>query len=160
MKKIIIYTILIFLVIVVGFLIINSYIYNDKQIDYKQPEIIETSTIYSDSGYVYFGNEAKGDLNGDGTDDSAFILTKDEGGSGTFYYVGVVFKNSDGYLKTNTIFLGDRIAPQTTEIRDGVVIVNYADRKKDEPMTARPSIGVSGYFKALNGVLAPVDPLE
>src|SRR5882672_11178341 len=35
----------------------------------------------------YFGNEAVGDLNGDGIDDIAFLLTQEGGGSGTFYYV-------------------------------------------------------------------------
>src|SRR6185369_15214943 len=34
----------------------------------------------------YFGNEAIGDLNGDGVSDVAFILTQTSGGSGTFYY--------------------------------------------------------------------------
>ena len=33
----------------------------------------------------YFGNEAAGDLNGDGVPDVAFILTQTTGGSGTFY---------------------------------------------------------------------------
>ena len=33
-----------------------------------------------------FGNEVRQDLDGDGRDDVAFILTQDGGGSGTFYY--------------------------------------------------------------------------
>ena len=95
----------------------------------------------------YFGNESKGDLNGDGTEDIAFLLTQDGGGSGTFYYVVVALKFNDKYRGTNAILLGDRIAPQTTEIRDGEVIVNYADRNVGEPMTARPSMGISKYLK-------------
>jgi hypothetical protein len=35
-------------------------------------------------------SEAKGDLNGDGQEDIAFLLTSDRGGSGTFYYVQLV----------------------------------------------------------------------
>lgn len=95
----------------------------------------------------YFGNEVKADLNGDGTEDVAFLLTQDNGGSGTFFYVAAALKTEDGYGGTNAVFLGDRIAPQTTEFRDGEVIVNYAERKPGEPMTARPSIGVSKYLK-------------
>ena len=98
----------------------------------------------------YFDNEAVGDLNGDGVPDSAFILTQHSGGSGTFYYVVAALKSSGGYMGTNGILLGDRIAPQTTQIKNGQVIVNYADRKAGEAMAATPSIGVSKYFK-VNG---------
>ena len=96
----------------------------------------------------YFGNDAKGDLNGDGIPDLAFILTQTSGGSGTFYYVvGAIQNVSGGYAGTDGVLLGDRIAPQTTEIRDGKVIVNYVDRAPGEPMTALPSLGKSIWLK-------------
>ena len=34
----------------------------------------------------YFGSEVRGDLNGDGREDVAFLLTQQSGGSGTFFY--------------------------------------------------------------------------
>ncbi len=95
----------------------------------------------------YFGNDATGDLNGDGRPDVGFILTQTTGGSGTFYYAVAALNMADGYHGTNAILLGDRIAPQTTEIKDGQLIVNYADRKPDEPMTATPSVGITKYLK-------------
>ena len=98
----------------------------------------------------YFGNEVKGDFNRDGREDVAYLFTEDGGGSGTFYYVTV--KLADG-KELNSVLLGDRIAPQTTEFRDGIIIVNYAERKLDEPMTARPSVGVSAYFKVVGNKL-------
>ena len=98
----------------------------------------------------YFGNEVFADLNQDGLNDVAFLITEDNGGSGTFYYIVAAIKTFDGYLGTNAILIGDRIAPQTIEFKDGKIIVNYADRKLDEPMTTQPSIGVSRYFK-ING---------
>ncbi len=104
----------------------------------------------------YFGNEATGDLNNDGAPDVAFLLTQSRGGSGTFYYVVAAVKTKDGYLGTNAILLGDRIAPQTTELRDGSLVVNYADRKPGEPMTTSPSLGVSKYLKVENGKLTVV----
>src|SRR3989344_2933686 len=101
----------------------------------------------------YFGNEVRGDLNGDGLEDVAFLFTQNSGGSGTFYYVAAALGSDKGYIGTNAVLLGDRIAPQTTEFRDGEVMVNYADRAPGEPMTAKPSVGVSKYLKILNGAL-------
>lgn len=95
----------------------------------------------------YFGNQASGDLNGDGIYDLGFLITQDGGGSGTFFYVVVAIKTSTGYKTTNAYLLGDRIAPQTTQIVGQELVVNYAERKPGEPMTAQPSIGVSKYFK-------------
>lgn len=89
----------------------------------------------------YFGNEATGDLNGDGMDDVAFLLVQDGGGSGSFFYVVAALKTSAGWQGSDAVFLGDRIAPQTTQIQNGVIVVNYADRKAGDPMTAAPSEG-------------------
>src|SRR3989338_2422318 len=108
----------------------------------------------------YFGNDAMGDLNGDTTPDVAFILTQDSGGSGTFYYVVAALKTSDGYQGTNAVLLGDRVAPQTTEIKSGELIVNYADRKASEPLTAAPSVGVSKYLQVQGTMLTEVQPVE
>ncbi len=101
----------------------------------------------------YFGNNATGDLNGDGKDDIAFLLTQNSGGSGTFYYIAALLSSSNGYVGTNAVFLGDRIAPQTTQIREGQLTVNYADRKQGEPMVTKPSVGISKYFIVQSGIL-------
>lgn len=91
----------------------------------------------------YFGNEAKGDLNGDGLEDVAFLVTEDTGGSGLFYYVVVALKTEAGYKTTNAFLVGDRIAPQSTEIYSDSkeLHVNFAERKVGEPMTTSPSVG-------------------
>lgn len=104
----------------------------------------------------YFGNDAMGDLNGDGRPDVAFLLTVSGGGSGTFYYVVAALQGIDSYAGTNAVFLGDRIAPQTTEIQNDEIIVNYADRKSDEPMTVQPSVGVSKHLRVSGTTLEEV----
>jgi hypothetical protein len=101
----------------------------------------------------YFGNEARGDLNGDGLADVGFLVTQNAGGSGTFYYAVVTLQLKNGYEGTNAVLLGDRIAPQTTELRNGELTVNFADRRPGEPMTTPPSVGVSKYFKVVSGSL-------
>ena len=89
----------------------------------------------------YLGNEATGDLNGDGQEDRAFWITQDAAGTGTFYYVVVALKNGQGYTTTNAFRVGDRIAPQSMQIRSEAreLHVNFADRKRGEPMTTPPS---------------------
>ena len=113
-------------------------------------------TLKNSTSTKYFGNEVKGDFNGDGLEDVAFLLTQDSGGSGTFFYIVVALREGDGFLGINGIFLGDRIAPQTTELKNGEIVVNYADRRPDEPMTATPSVGVSRYFKVVDNKLAEI----
>jgi hypothetical protein len=186
MKKTIIALIIISLLIIGIWLVYSSGGYNLKTKTAATKDKIGTSTIYSfkDATYIvggqpvtlvnglaekeiepgsasrqitrYFGNEAIGDLNGDGKADVAFLLTQDNGGSGTFFYVAVALRADNGYQGTNAIFLGDRIAPQTTQIENGELIVNYADRNPGEPFSVRPSLGVSKYLKISNDQLAEV----
>lgn len=105
----------------------------------------------------YFGNETKGDFNNDGVEDAAFLITRNSGGSGIFYYVAALVSNGSDLVTTNTLLIGDRIAPQTTEYRDGLIIVNYADRKPEEPYSTSPSVGVSRYYKVVGNDLREVN---
>ncbi len=140
-----------------SFFAFNSYIYNEKQ--------AVTAENYQDAGYLingervtiggetqYFGNELVTDVDADGRDDVVFLLTHNPEGSGTFYYVVAALHTEDGYLGSDGYLLGDRIAPQTTELSQNprhrnVIVVNYADRAPGEPMTTRPSMGKSVYLK-------------
>lgn len=100
----------------------------------------------------YFGNELKTDLDGDGLEDVAFILTQERGGSGTFYYAVAARNTAQGFVGSDGYLLGDRIAPQNTNVSQNprhkyVVVFNYADRAAGEPMTTAPSVGKSVYLK-------------
>jgi hypothetical protein len=105
-----------------------------------------------------FGAPVLGDVNGDGVNDAAVILVQTGAGSGTFYYAAVALATSSGTssagtVGTNAILLGDRIAPDTTQIANGIITVNYADRKPTDPMSTPPSIGVSKYLVVAGTVL-------
>lgn len=95
----------------------------------------------------YFGNDVEGDIDGDGDIDRVFIMTQSGSGTGTFYYLVGAINDGNKFHGTNAVYIGDRIAPQTTEFRNNIVIVNFADRMPDEPMVAEPSIGKSLYLK-------------
>ena len=90
-----------------------------------------------------FGEPVYGDLNKDGNNDAAVMLVSNPGGSGTFYYAVLAIATGTTYITTNTLILGDRIAPQTIEIHDGRAVFNYAERKPKEPMSTQPSMGKS-----------------
>ena len=134
---------------VVAFYLFNNYIYEQKQpyatANYKDAEyIIEGERVRLGIDTKYFGNELKTDLDEDGREDVVFLLTQSKGGSGTFYYVVAALNTERGYVGSEGLLLGDRIAPQTTERGKGkIVIVNYADRAPTDPFTTPPSIGRS-----------------
>ena len=159
-------------ILVGGFFVLNSYNHNEKQAtataSYKDTEyIIEGQQVKLENGVAeteaapgsaskvitrYFGNELKTDLNGDGREDVAFILTQDTGGSGTFFYAVAALNTEQGYVGSDGYLLGDRIAPQATDLSPNprqkyVVVFNYAERNRGEPMTAKPSVGKSVYLK-------------
>jgi len=153
-----------------GFFAFNNYIYQEKQAsegDYKNitytidgkpvtltDGVSEEDVAGSASKIItkYFGNEVRTDLDGDGTEDVAFLLTQETGGSGTFFYVVGALYTADGWKGSHGVLLGDRIAPQTTEespnpSHKNVIVVNYADRLPSDSMTDTPSVGKSIWLK-------------
>jgi hypothetical protein len=161
MKKSIITLIVLIVVAIIisGFTLIGKKGADYKNISYNV-ENEQINLVNGSSGtYKYFGNEAKGDLNGDGKDDVVFLLTNNPGGSGTFFYAVAALSSANSYVGSNAILLGDRISPQSTEIRsDGVIVVNYADRGPNEPMAASPTIGKSKYIRLEEGALIEFSP--
>jgi hypothetical protein len=107
-----------------------------------------------------FGKPVYGDLDGDSDEDAAMLLVHDPGGSGTFYYIAAALNVNGAYFGTNGLLLGDRVAPQDVWIRNGVVVVNYADRRPEEPMAAPPSVGKSNYLTLKDSKLSDIRPLE
>jgi len=100
----------------------------------------------------YFGNEVAADLNDDGIEDIVFLLTQSTGGTGTFFYVVAARNNEAGWQGSQGFLLGDRIAPQTTELsqnpnHQNVIVVNYMDRADNQSMSDQPSVGTSVWLK-------------
>lgn len=152
--------------------IITSYKNISYMIDGKSVQLIdgysESEILLGSASKIttrYFGNELLTDLDGDGDDDIVFILTQETGGSGVFYYAVAALNTENGYLGSDGYLLGDRVAPQSTNISSNtrhknVVVFNYADRKIDEPMSTQPSVGKSAYLKIVPEIMqwAVVEP--
>lgn len=161
MKRLVIYVILGIALLVGGFYALNAYLYHAKQgyaaSDYRDAEfIIEGERVRLDESATastkYFGNELRTDLDGDGREDVAFYITHSPGGSGTFFYVVAALNTERGYVGSEAILIGDRIAPQSIDESQNpqhvrVIAVNYADRAASDPMTTPPSIGKTMLLK-------------
>lgn len=172
MKKMLIGIIVIISIITGSYFWLNFRTFEEKQIitsaDYKNISyMIDGKSFKLENGMAeteaspgsaskittrYFGNELKMDLDGDGREDVAFLLTQEHGGSGTFFYAVAARNTEQGYIGSDGYFLGDRIAPQSTNISQNpqhkyVVVFNYAERASGEPMITLPSVGKSAYLK-------------
>ncbi|MDD4531668.1 MAG: hypothetical protein PHH21_03120 [Candidatus Pacebacteria bacterium] len=132
-----------------------TYVIDGEKIDLKdgksETQIVPGSASKEITSVLW--TPTKGDLDSDGKDDYVMILTRNSGGSGTFYYVVAGLSSNKGIIGTNEIFLGDRIAPENISITDGMILINYAERKPDDPFTIQPSVGVSKYLIIKDGQL-------
>ena len=103
------------------------------------------------------GAPVAADLDGDGDQDAVVILATEQGGSGTFYFVAVAELDGGGYTGSAGVLLGDRITPQRVTVTDGVITVEYLERRPGEPMATPPSVTARKRFVYRNGVLQPID---
>lgn len=87
-----------------------------------------------------------GDINNDGKEDGAAILVQSSGGSGVFVYLAAYVSGPLGYKSTNTVFIGDRVTPQTVSIKNGTVTLTYLDRKPDEALAADATVLTTKQF--------------
>lgn len=105
------------------------------------------------------GRPVTGDLGGSGGEDAVVLLTHDPGGSGVFYYLAAAIREDHRYQGSNAVLLGDRIVPRDIKISHRVVVVRYADRRPDEPMSAYPTIDHELALAVENGQLLTIGPL-
>ena len=107
-----------------------------------------------------YANPVYDDLNGDGHKDAALLLIYEPGGSGIFFYVVAALNINGMFQGTNAVLLGDRITPHDLQIRNGVLLAKYADRRPGEPMIAPPSVPSSKYLILKDAQLETIAPLE
>lgn len=103
-----------------------------------------------------FGQPVFGNLDGRGEADAALILVQTGGGSGTFYYAAAALNFGGTWQGTNGVLLGDRIAPGRISITKGQIIVDYRDRRLEEPMIAIPTVGVTKRLVVEDGNLKEI----
>lgn len=72
---------------------------------------------------------------------AAAILTDNAGGSGTFYYVVGAQIMGGKEVHSQPVLLGDRVMVESLKVsEDNIITVQYWDRAKNAPMTAKPTV--------------------
>lgn len=104
-------------------------------------QAIEDSTTVNKFKLLDF--KAVGDINKDGTDDVAVVITNDAGGSGTFYYLAIFTSGSSPVIE-NTSYLGDRIVVKDITFTNNQFQVKYLDRDSEADMASDPTIEITG----------------
>ena len=104
-------------------------------------QAIEDSTTVNKFKLLDF--KASGDINKDGTDDVAVVVTNDAGGSGTFYYLAIFTSGSSPVIE-NTSYLGDRIVVKDITFTNNQFQVKYLDRDSEADMASDPTIEITG----------------
>jgi len=92
-----------------------------------------------------------GDINADGRQDTILFLARYGAGSGTFIYVAAFVSGPIAYKGSKTVFLGDRIAPQSISVSKGIVAVEYLDREPSEALAAEPTVPILKQFVYRDG---------
>lgn len=97
---------------------------------------------------------AYGDINTDGKEDTLLLLARYGGGSGTFIYLAAFVSGPVTYRGSNTIFIGDRVAPQSISLNGETITVEYLDRGPDDAFAVEPTILTTKQFIYKAGELA------
>ena len=100
------------------------------------------------------GQPVYADIEGDGDKDAVLWLMQSTSGSGTFVYVAAALNEHEGYRGDVAVLLGDRVAPQTLEVRNGVVKAVYLGRLQNEAMAAKPTHEQTAYLTWIAGELS------
>jgi len=116
---------------------IDGILYTLVNGELEQP--IEESTSVNKFKLLEF--KATGDLNKDGTDDVAVVITNDAGGTGTFYYLSIFTSGTP--VVENTYNFGERVEVKDLTFTDGKFQVTYLDRSPDQDMASEPSIEIT-----------------
>jgi len=106
-----------------------------------------------------------GDVDGDGSPDSAVTLFVNTGGTAQFVFVCVVLNQSYIAVPVQCEVIDDRIRVTGVAMKDGQITVSYLGRRDGQPMAARPTVRMTKKF-ALKAnapeaeAQAPVPPVK
>jgi len=77
-------------------------------------------------------SRATGILNGSRT--AAVVLVTDPEGSGKFYDLALISKETEGWVNTDAVFLGDRVQIYSMSIKDNTIVLFMTTHSAKDPM--------------------------
>lgn len=90
-----------------------------------------------------------------GKETGAVILFTHSGGTGTFYDLKLLSKESEGWVNTDSVLLGDRVKVLSIEIRDDAVALVMITQGSGDPMCC-PTLQVTKRFAVQGNRMFPV----
>jgi len=95
---------------------------------------------------------AFGDLNGDGIEDAAIILVENDGGSGQFVSLIVIYDSGGSPVQAGQSTLGDRVQVNSMNISTGVIHLDMLVQAPNDPMCC-PSLAEKQSYWMISGHL-------
>lgn len=103
---------------------------------------------------------ASGDLNGDGTEDAAVLLTVEPGDGRKLTYLAVVFNLSGEPQPFGSLSLGDHLLVKDVQIEIGFVTVTYLTRLPGEAADVEPTLMILHKYGISQGFLQLIESTE
>lgn len=88
----------------------------------------------------------QGDLDADGSEESAVLLVENSGGSGSFLYVAVLERRGDAIRNIGTAPLGDRVQVLTLMIDSGRIVMDVIQHASEDPMCCPTEKAMRNWF--------------
>jgi len=88
----------------------------------------------------------------EGKDAGAVVLVTQTGGTGTFYDLALLNQEPNGWVNSDVVLLGDRVAIHELAIRDNQVVVDMTTQSPQDPMCC-PKLRVQRRFAVHDGQL-------
>lgn len=106
-------------------------------------------TVRLDESYYAFG-----DLDGDGSEDAAVILSANQGGSGAFLDLAAVVNRGGVPLHAASLRLGDRVRIESLSIERGKISLRLVRHAPEDPLCC-PTLPVEERYLLKGGSLVP-----
>lgn len=131
--------------------------YEEFIIEWEKIKLLDDKYIWESSNVQLFYEKSEIDINWDKKEDKILMFTKNNGWTGTFFYVCAWINDTDVYKWTNCIFVGDRISPQTIDFKDWQILVNYAKRYPWEDFATKTSVWATKYIEYKDWILKEIE---
>jgi hypothetical protein len=126
--------------------------YPSTRVDSGQYDLADGAYEEGDMHVSMTGFVAQGDLNGDGQDDAAVVLSSNPSGSADFYDLHVVISETGVLSALAPVEIGDRIEMEDLRIDNGEIIVN-ATIKGPNDADCCPTQLVEQHYAVQDGAL-------